>query len=596
MKVFSKIILIVILAIIVFIANTVWLSFEYRDTLRELHMDNLKNHVMPAYNILENYYKKTQEGELSEEEAKIQAQEHIRIMRYHDGQGYFWINDTGAPYPKMIMHPTVPALNGTVVDDPKWENAVWDSTNSGETHLFQAFIEVCNAEGEGYVEYMWPKPIDGGLTEDQPKLSFVKQFDPWGWIVGTGYYIDNVEEQYYSAIFFLSLSALIIALIILFVGMLISRSITKELKEINDKLSKVAEGDLTVRIELYSNNEFGKLARIINQVMLSNLSYMTERIKNAADHVSSSVNEFSKASGKLADLATNISDQSNSISEAAKITYDSMGKINTVSQGLLDNIDSVASSANEISSSLTEISTSTSQTAMVASKALDRAKLSTNEVNDLRERAQEIGEVVDIINKIADQTNLLALNATIEAAGAGDAGRSFAVVANEVKELSKQTADATKQIENKILAIRDSANNSILAIQEITNIVGEVDTFANSVASAVEQQSITMHSISETLNEINNGTQSLNTDVKVVGDQTKTILNKIVDMSEVADSTAAIATETEASAKNLLNLSQALLNATQRFKISGSTQESIGIQVVEEQEDPEISINHSMDE
>lgn len=125
-------------------------------------------------------------GAITGEEARRQATKAVAEMRYAGGTGYVWINDTTKPFPKMIMHPTLPKLNGTVMNDPKYDCAFGMGKN-----LFQAFLEVCEQRGEGFVDYLWPKPTKAGLTTGQPKMSYVRLVPEWNWIIGTGIYVDD---------------------------------------------------------------------------------------------------------------------------------------------------------------------------------------------------------------------------------------------------------------------------------------------------------------------------------------------------------------------------------------------------------------------
>lgn len=122
----------------------------------------------------------------------------FKKVRYDNGVGYFWINDITKPTPKMVMHPTIPALDGTVLDDPKFNTTLGKYTNvSKGKNLFEAFVEVCEQSetGSGYVDYTWPKPTETGLTEPQPKMSYVRLYEPFGWIIGSGVYIDHIEKE-----------------------------------------------------------------------------------------------------------------------------------------------------------------------------------------------------------------------------------------------------------------------------------------------------------------------------------------------------------------------------------------------------------------
>ena len=178
--------------------NTVALNVEsqYQSILfheaatRERRKAELRNIVDLAFDDIQAFCQGSEEGRLSVEEAQRQALDTIRRMRYDDEVGYLWVNDTGRPIPRMLMHPTLPELDGSILDDPSFECAMGQRKN-----LFVAAVEVCEEGGSGYVDYQWPKPIPGGLTEERPKISYVRLFEPWGWIVGTGVYVDDIEAE-----------------------------------------------------------------------------------------------------------------------------------------------------------------------------------------------------------------------------------------------------------------------------------------------------------------------------------------------------------------------------------------------------------------
>lgn len=162
----------------------------HRRAMLERRKEELRNINGLAVNFIDGCYRDFQEGLISEAEAQRRAIKEIEQLRYDNGVGYVFINDLGQPIPRMIMHPTMPELDGKVLDDPKFDCALGQRKN-----LFQAFVDVSLAEGEGYVDYLWPKPTADGLTVEQPKLSHVRLFRPWGWVVGTGLYIDDIELE-----------------------------------------------------------------------------------------------------------------------------------------------------------------------------------------------------------------------------------------------------------------------------------------------------------------------------------------------------------------------------------------------------------------
>ena len=162
----------------------------HQQTALEIRKSERKHMVTIGLRLMDEIYQKYRHGLISEDDAKMEAKYLIQNMRYDDGVGYLWINDMGTSVPKMIMHPTMPHLNGTILDDPKYYCTIPEKKN-----LFVAFVDACRAHGEGYVDYLWPKPLKDGFTEDQPKISYVALFKPWQWVVGTGVYIEDIETD-----------------------------------------------------------------------------------------------------------------------------------------------------------------------------------------------------------------------------------------------------------------------------------------------------------------------------------------------------------------------------------------------------------------
>ncbi len=155
--------------------------------IRKTERKNIITAVLAAVNVI---YQKSKAGIISEKQAKSEVIKMVKGMRYNKGIGYLWINDTGRPIPRMIMHPTIPELNGKILNDPKFNCALGIKKN-----LFQAFVDVCLKKGSGFVDYLWPKPTKYGLSIDQAKISYVALFKPWNWVIGTGVYLDDIQNE-----------------------------------------------------------------------------------------------------------------------------------------------------------------------------------------------------------------------------------------------------------------------------------------------------------------------------------------------------------------------------------------------------------------
>lgn len=223
----------------------------YETRLIKIKQEELKRLTNLAYSVIKSNYSRYKQGKISLKEAKQKSLTQIKNLRYDDGTGYFWINDTGRPIPKMIMHPTQSELDGKVLDDEKY-NCIIDSNEN----LFKVFVEICQEKGEGFVNYLWPKPTEKGLTEQQPKISFVIEFKPWKWIVGTGIYVDDIKTE-------------------------VDKRVNSVLQEIKETLSKIKLGkegylfifksDLTFLIhpELEKANEYSSTTgkEILKEIM-----------------------------------------------------------------------------------------------------------------------------------------------------------------------------------------------------------------------------------------------------------------------------------------------------------------------------------------
>ncbi len=157
--------------------------------MKKLYGHRLENIIDVIESMLKTEANKVKTGQISLEEAQSKAIKVITNLRYDNGTGYIWINDLTLPYPKMIMHPTIPELNGKILDNPKYNCALGIKKN-----LFQAFVEICKKDSSGFVNYTWPKPSSKGLIPDVAKLSYVREFKEWGWILGTGIYIDDAVK------------------------------------------------------------------------------------------------------------------------------------------------------------------------------------------------------------------------------------------------------------------------------------------------------------------------------------------------------------------------------------------------------------------
>jgi len=503
--------------------------------------------------------------EVAEAQFMDDAKKEISELRYgSDGKDYFWINDI---HPTMIMHPMKPALNGKDLSDFKDPNG---------KHLFNEFVKVCRENGEGFVDYMWPKP---GHAKPVPKLSYVKLFKPWNWIVGTGIYLDDIKaaeiqktKEIKSAIAG-QRNELIGIIIILFafgaaVITYISRKITIPIKHAGEMLKDIAqgEGDLTKRLKVETNDEVGEMADWFNK-FIDTIQKIIKDVAQNANQVREASGELFEISKKMTSGAEQTSEKANVVAAAGEEMSSNMSSVAAATEEAATNVNMVATAAEQMIATINEIAQNSEKASNITGDAVVQTQSASNKVNELGSAANEIGKVVETITEISEQVNLLALNATIEAARAGEAGKGFAVVANEIKDLAKQTAEATQEIKGKIGAIQDSTGTTVTEIGQILKVINDVNDIVSSIATAVEEQSVTTKEIAENVVQASQGIQEVNENVAqssiVAGDIAKDIENVNQASGEMSNSSSHV----NMSAEALNRLSEKLNDMVNKFKV-----------------------------
>jgi methyl-accepting chemotaxis protein len=326
----------------------------------------------------------------------------------------------------------------------------------------------------------------------------------------------------------------------------ITRAITRPLRGAVDMMQRVAKGDLTATLEVRSGDEIGAMCNALNS-MVADLHRHMETVSQNSQALASASTELSAVSTQVSATAEQTASQSTVVAGAAE-------QIN-------HSVSTVASSAEEMTASIREIAEQTSKAAHIATSAVEVARSTNQTITKLGVSSTEIGNVIKVITSIAEQTNLLALNATIEAARAGEAGKGFAVVASEVKELAKQTGIATEEIRTKIESIQQDSDQAVHAIQRITEIIDQINQIQGVVASSVEEQAATMNEISNNSSEVSRGTAE--------------IASNIVNVSEAAAQSRDAASNTEAASNQLSELADQLNRVVQQFKLRNREQAAV---------------------
>jgi len=358
----------------------------------------------------------------------------------------------------------------------------------------------------------------------------------------------------------------LLAAILLTAWWLLQKNVISPLREAADYIDTIARGDLTQKCDIKSEDEFGKIATALSN-MTENLRTMIRDIGSSSNLLNNESVDLGKSAVQYAEGAKDLSDRSMSVAAAAEEMSANMQNVAAATEEATTNISLVSNSTGDMSATINEISTNAGKTQSITAEAVAQVKSASTQVNELGTAAGKIGKVTETITEISEQTNLLALNATIEAARAGEAGKGFAVVANEIKELAKQTADATLEIKSQVDGVQQTTSNTVKEIENISKIIDEVNAIVEIVVAAVEEQNVTTDEIAENISQATIGIQEVTENVSQsssVADEMATNINQVSGESEAI---AKRSNDLRDKASKLQEVSSELNAMIEQFKI-----------------------------
>ena len=507
-----------------------------RHSMLEDRKAKIRNLTEYAHSQLAYYEELQRSGKMTLEEAQHHAKESLRKARYDDKE-YFWLNDF---HPRSVMHPIKPELQGKDMTDNR------DPTGK---QLYVEFVRVVRANGAGFVDYQWSKP---GSEQAVPKLSYVKGFAPWEWIVGTGIYIDDVDTAFRRNLLWLGGIAGVLLLIQGLAGWLIRGSIVRQLggepAAAVLAMQQVAAGDLTVSIAAPPDSLLGALNQMLASLrqLISEVNHSAQTLAGNAAEIRHAASEISRAAEHQSDATSSMAAAIEQLTVSSNHISDNAGDTETNSRAALHQADEGRLRVEAASKAIETI-------AHTVSDASAR-------IHALAERANQVSGIALVIKDIAGQTNLLALNAAIEAARAGDQGRGFAVVADEVRTLSERTAKATGEIENMLQSIQ---HDTAAAVAAMNSALPEVHNGVTLAGAASESLSLIESETGKTLDRIGDVAAA----TREQSAASTAIAQRVEEIAQMVEETTTTIRGTAHAANSLEQLAEELRRQISRFRI-----------------------------
>ncbi|MDB5982207.1 MAG: chemotaxis protein [Pseudomonas sp.] len=513
--------------------------------LKQIHSDLYaakaeKTHqlVETASGILTYFHDQEVAGTLKREQAQQQAINAVRGLRYNQTD-YFWINDLR---PVMIMHPANAKLEGQDLSAIKDPDGVF---------VFNEMVAIAKRSGAGPLEYRWPKP---GSTDPVEKTSYVKLFEPWGWIIGSGVYVDDLQNEFYAQVWKASIAGFSIALIMMLLVIMISRSIVRPLQEAVDAMANIASGesDLTRSLNTHGQDEVTQLATHFNAFTTKMQQVVRQLLEAAA--------ALGQASTELGTNASQAQAHSQQQSQQMDLVATA---INQVTYGVQD----VAKNAEQAASEMHDAEDKAKQGQVSIDSSLRQIDLlsatisqAVTVIQTLAAESTQIGSVLEVIRSIADQTNLLALNAAIEAARAGEQGRGFAVVADEVRLLAQRTQKSTAEIQTMIERLQGHSNAAV-------KVIGDSSHASQLTIDQANLAGASLNAIAQALRNLNGLNASIASATLQQAHVVEDINQNVTQAASLSQNTADAAERSSAASVHLRQLSDRLNGLLRQFRV-----------------------------
>ena len=553
---------------------------EFRQMLLTDVEEQLKNQTLSAISAIDEFHKRQLAGELTEAQARLFAAETIRNMRYEGDGGYFWID-------------TFEGVNVVLLGRAEVEGkSRIDATDPSGRKFIQEMIENGRKSGGGFTDLQFAKP---NQTEPLPKKNYTLAYEPYQWVVGTGVWIDYIDERVAemqaradenlnAIVMKMFIVSALIEVAMVFLAIVFANYLIMPIRALTETLNVLSTGDFRntgeSKVDPNRSDEIGVMARAVTKLQ-DNVSTMISKVMTSAEHVAAASQQLTASADQSTTAINQVAESIVNVAGACTEQFTEVENATTKAEELKAHMGTFSKTLQESSKEIDH----TNDAAVAGNKAVKNAvhemerietsvTASADVIAQLGEESEKIGKIVDAISNIADQTNLLALNAAIEAARAGEHGRGFAVVADEVRKLAEQSQTSAKEISNLIGSIQIKSQDAVLAMQEgVANVktgadaVDEAGKTFETISNRITAVAKSSNQMAKIVEELVKSTDIITQSVEKINVKSREVASESETVSASGQQQSATMHEIADASRSLAEMAQQMQDIIGKFKI-----------------------------